>query len=95
MIDEIKITSLSGRGSVYMKQGEYWNYWLGPVDWGRVEGQHQTYSYYRQVGKHIVDTTIGTRPLSITGWVVDRDGQLQERCDFLNAFISPVEDYTL
>ena len=25
MIDEIKITSLSGRGSVYMKQGEYWN----------------------------------------------------------------------
>ena len=55
MIDEIKITSLSGRGSVYMKQGEYWNYWLGPVDWGRVEGQHQTYSYYRQVGKHIVE----------------------------------------
>lgn len=95
MIDEIKITSLSGRSSVYMKRGEYWNYWLGPVDWGQVEGQHQTYSYYRQVGKHIVDTTIGTRPLSITGWVVDGDGQLQERCDFLNAFISPVEDYTL
>ena len=95
MIDEIKITSLSGRGSVYMKRGEYWNYWLGPVDWGQVEGQHQTYGYYKQVGKQIVDTTIGTRPLSITGWVVDGAGELQDRCDFLNAFISPVEDYTL
>lgn len=95
MIDEIKITSLTGRGTLSLKRGEYWSYWLGPVDWGQVQGQHQTYSYYRQVGKKIVDTTIGTRALSITGWVVDGDGQIQDRCDVLNAFISPVEDYEL
>lgn len=95
MIEEIKITSLSGRGSVFMKTREYWSYWLGPVDWGQVQGQHQVYNYYNQVGGSIVGTKIGTRPLSITGWVVDGGGQIQDRCDFLNAFISPVEDYEL
>lgn len=95
MIDEITITSLSGRGSLFLRKREYWGYWLGPVDWGQVQGQHQTYAYVNQVGESIVSTTVGTRPLSITGWVVDGDGQIQERCDRLNAFISPVEDYTL
>lgn len=96
MIDEIKITSMSGRGSLFLKKGEYWSYWLGPVDWGQVQGQHQTYNYYAQVGASIVGTVIGTRALSITGWVVDAgNGNLQERCDFLNTFISPVEDYVL
>lgn len=96
MIREITITSLSGRGSVFMKTREYWAYWLGEVDWGQVSGEHQTYKYYNQVGESIVSTSVNSRPLSITGWVVDGGtGDLQERCDFLNKFISPVEDYTL
>lgn len=95
MIDEITIKSLAGRGTLFLKSREYFGYWLGAVDWGRVEGQHQTYNYYKQVGKRIVGTTIGTRALSITGWVIDGAGQIQDRCDFLNAFISPVEDYDL
>lgn len=95
MIDEIKITSLSGRGTIFMKNREYFGYWLGPVEWGQAQGQHQTYAYVNQVGESIVSTTVGTRPLSITGWVVDGDGRIQNRCDALNAFISPVEDYVL
>lgn len=95
MIEEIKIASLSGRGTIFMKDREYFGYWLGPVDWGQAQGQHQTYSYLNQVGESIVSTAVGTRPLSITGWVVDGGGKIRERCDALNAFISPVEDYTL
>lgn len=95
MIKEIKITSLSGRGELFMKSREYFGYWLGPVDWGQVQGQHQTYQFYNQVGESIVSTTVGTRPLSITGWVVDGDEQIQDRCNYLNSFISPVEDYEL
>lgn len=97
MIDSIKITSLSGRGSVDMRTEDYRGYWLGPVDWGQVQGQHQGYSYYNQVGESIISTTVLTRELSIAGWVVDSGGgeSLQSRCDFLNSFISPVEDYML
>jgi len=96
MIEEITITSKSGRGSVNMKTRDYEGYWLGLVDWGQVQGQHQTYNFYNQVGENIVSTTVGGRPLSIPGWVIAPQGQtLRERCDFLNSFISPVEDYTL
>lgn len=95
MIEEITITSLSGRGTLFLKNKEYFGYWLGPVDWGQVSGQHQTYNYLNQVGESIVSTTVTTRPLSITGWVVDGNEQIQERCDYLNTFISPVEDYIL
>lgn len=96
MIKEIKITSLTGRGSVTMKDRDYKEYWLGPVDWGRVQGEHQTYEYYNQVGQKIVGTKVGERSLSIIGWVVDGGaGDLRRRCDFLNSFVSPVEDYTL
>lgn len=95
MIEEITITSLSGRGTLFLKNREYFGYWLGPVDWGQVSGQHQTYNYLNQIGESIVSTTVGTRPLSITGWVVDGNGEIQDRCDYLNSFISPVEDYEL
>ncbi len=111
MIEAIKITSLSGRGSVEMKSGDYLGYWLGEVDWGEVQGQHNTYSYANQVGESIVSTGILSRELSITGWVIEHDNllartdlggiyqtgisSLQQRCDFLNAFISPVQDYAL
>ncbi len=110
MIEAIKITSLSGRGSVEMKSGDYQGYWLGAVDWGEVQGQHNTYSYANQVGESIVSTGILPRDLSITGWVIEHGnfsqvnfarvgsarisradaGSLQQRCDFLNAFISPL-----
>lgn len=95
MIDEITITSLSGRGSVTMATRDYRGYWLGEVDWGTVEGQHNTYGYYNQVGENIVSTTLNTRPIAITGWVIEYEDSMQERCDFLNTFISPVDDYEL
>lgn len=96
MIQEIKLTSRSGRGSVVMKTRDRQGYWLGPVDWGQVQGQHQAYSYYNQVGESIVSTTVLPRSISITGWVLgDAVYSLQSRCDFLNAFISPVDDYDL
>ncbi len=96
MINKIKITSLAGRGSVTMETRNHQGYWLGAVDWGEVEGQHNTYSYPNQIGESIVSTSIGTRSLSITGWVIDADeSTMQSRCNFLNAFFSPVEDYVL
>lgn len=96
MIKEILITSMTGRGSVVMQDRAYKGYWLDTTDWGQVQGMHQTYSFPDQVGESIASTTIEKRPLSITGWVVEGGTKdLQQRCDFLNSFFSPTEDYTL
>lgn len=96
MIKEILITSLTGRGSVVMKDRAYKGYWLDTTDWGQVQGTHQTYSFPNQVGESIASTTVEKRPLSIMGWVVEGGTKdLRQRCDFLNSFFSPTEDYTL
>ena len=96
MIKEILITSLTGRGSVVMKDRAYKGYWLDTTNWGQVQGTHQTYSFPDQVGESIASTTIEKRPLSIIGWVVEGGTKdMRQRCDFLNSFFSPVEDYTL
>lgn len=95
MIDEITLTSLRGRGSINMTRYDRYGFWLDDVDWGQVEGSHNTYSYYNQVGESIVSTTVNTRSISLTGFIVESHGALRERCDLLNAFISPVEDYEL
>ena len=79
-----------------MKNNDYSSYWLGEVDWGQASGSHNTNKYHSQVGASIISTSVQERALSITGWVLDAgENTLQERCDFLNAFISPVEDYSL
>lgn len=96
MIEEISIESLTGRGSITMKTRDADGYWLGAVDWGQVQGQNQTYRYYNQVGESIVSTSLLSRPLSIEGWVIEGEREsLRQRCDRLNAFFSPAEDYSL
>lgn len=96
MIEEIKIISLSGRGSVTMRTRDAAGYWLGRVDWGQAEGSHQTYSAYNQLGATITSTQLGTRSLTIPGWIIeDSKKSMLSRCEFLNSFISPAEDYEL
>lgn len=96
MIAEITITNLSGRGSVTMKKRDGEGYWLGAVDWGSVQVQHQTYHYVNQVGESVTATILGSRSLSIPGWVMGGGTDtLQSRCDFLNSFFSPAEDYEM
>ena len=96
MIDEITITSLNGRGSVTMRTQDHQGYWLGRVDWGQAEGVHQTYSAYNQIGEVITSTGLGTRALSIPGWIIETpEKSMVRRCQFLDTFISPAEDYIL
>lgn len=95
MINEITITSMTGRGSVVMTRGDRYGYWLEDVDWGQVQGQHNTYSYYNQVGSDIVSTSVNTRGITITGLVFEKNGTMRDRLNALNMFISPVEDYEL
>lgn len=95
MIKEITITSQTGRGSITMTYGDRRGYWLDDVDWGQAEGSHNTYSYLNQIGANIVNTSIGTRSISITGYVVERDATITSRCEALNTYFSPAEDYWL
>lgn len=96
MIESITLVSKTGRGEITIAMDPGSEYWLESVDWGTVKGQHQSYTSINQIGENIISTGLITRPLTITGWVVDEaDSPLQTKCNFLNNYISPTEDYLL
>lgn len=65
-------------------------YILESATWGEIEGKHHEYKYVNQVGVHVTGTSLGTRPVTITGWVIaDTEAQMDERKGMLNRFVNP------
>lgn len=69
---------------------------LKSVDWGVVKGTHHSYKYVNQVGVTVTNTSLGTRDITIEGWIVARN---EDNMSFLkkslNAFINPREELDL
>lgn len=65
-------------------------YILGTVDWGQVESDHHTYKYVNQIGVFVTGTSLETRSVEITGWVIaETEVQMDERKKMLNRFVNP------
>ena len=96
MIDEISIENIStGRTLILGKDG-WQDFWLEDIDWGQIEGSHNTYAFYNVPGDTVVSSRILTRPVTITGWIIaDGTKTLEERAAILNKFVSPEYDYVI
>lgn len=69
---------------------------LKSVDWGTVKGTHHSYKYVNQVGVTVTNTSLGTRDITIEGWVVaDSEKQMTYLKSMLNAFVNPQEEIDL
>lgn len=68
-------------------------YILGDVTWGEVEGTHHSYKYVNQIGVYVTGTSLGTRDVEVTGWVIaDTENQMTERKQMLNRFVNPQQE---
>lgn len=69
---------------------------LKSVDWGTVKGTHHSYKYVNQVGVTVTNTSLGTRDITIEGWVVAKS---EDNMTFLkktlNTFVNPREELDL
>lgn len=69
---------------------------LKSVDWGTIRGTHHSYKYVNQVGVSVTNTSLGTRPVTIEGWVVaQNENQMTRLKKRLNSFINPQEELDL
>lgn len=69
---------------------------LKSVDWGTVKGTHNSYKYVNQVGVTITNTLLGTRDITIEGWIVAQNEiQMTHLKSILNAFVNPQEEIDL
>lgn len=65
-------------------------YILGSATWGEVEGTHHSYKYVNQIGVYVTGTSLGTRDVEITGWVIaDMETDMTARKAMLNRFVNP------
>lgn len=65
-------------------------YILDTVDWGQVEGNHHSYKYVNQIGVFVTGTSLETRDVSVTGWIIAKtEIQMNERKKMLNRFVNP------
>lgn len=65
-------------------------YILDSVTWGEVEGTHHSYKYVNQIGVHVTGTSLGTREVEITGWIIaETELQMTDRKTMLNRFVNP------
>lgn len=69
---------------------------LGSVSWGKIKGDHHTYSYVGQVGETHASTTLGTRDIEIEGWIIAKtDISMTQRKKMLNQFVNPQQELIL
>lgn len=71
-------------------------YVLDYIDWGAIQSTRKTYKFINQIGVYVTGTTLESRDIAITGWVVaDTYAQMKERKRFLNNFVNPLQQLTL
>lgn len=65
-------------------------YILDSATWGEIEGTHHSYKYVNQVGVYVTGTSLGTREVEVTGWIIaDTEAQMDDRKSVLNRFVNP------
>lgn len=66
------------------------NYILDVVNWGQVKSEHHTYKYVNQVGVYVTGTSLETRSVEVSGWVVAKtESQMESLKKMLNKFVNP------
>ena len=72
------------------------NYILDTVDWGQITSNHHSYKYVNQIGVYVTNTTLETRDISITGWIIaNSERQMTQRKTLLNKFVNPQQQILL
>lgn len=68
-----------------------YEYILEEIDWGQVKSDRQSYKFIGQTGVIVTSSTLETRQVSITGWVVaDTVTTMAARKKILNGFFNPL-----
>lgn len=90
VVENIKLRNMSTGEIMELGKVTTPYYILDSVIWGEVEGTHHSYKYTNQIGVSVTGTSLGTREVEITGWVIaDTDNQMTGRKAKINRFVSP------
>jgi hypothetical protein len=74
-----------------MEDADYLLY-EGGIDWGEVKVTHNTYNYSSMMGEYVTSSIIGTRDISIAGWIVGKtETDIFTKKETLSKVINPLQ----
>lgn len=71
-------------------------YILDKVGWGQIKGTHHSYKYVNQIGVYVTSTSLETRDVSVSGWIISNSElHMSQRKSMLNRFVNPQQPIEL
>lgn len=96
MVERIILRRVKNQEELILDMVSTPDYILGSVDWGVITGTHHSYKYVNQVGETVANTSLGTRPIKIDGWIVAANENHMTHLKMkLNSFVNPKEVLTI
>ena len=96
MVENITLLNTVTNASLELDKVTTPYYVLDDVDWGQVKSTHHQYKYVNQVGVYITGTSLETRDVSVTGWIIaSSEQQMTGRKKILNRFVNPQQPVIL
>lgn len=96
MVENIKLENLTTGAVLELSSMSTPYFILDACLWGAIESQRYEYKYINQIGVQITNTTLETRDIEITGWIVAEEPILMtQRKQVLNKFVSPLQTIRL
>lgn len=90
MVENITLKNLTTSAVLELDMVTTPYYILDNVDWGQIGSTHHSYKYINQIGVYVTGTSLETRDIAITGWVIaDTERQMDDRKRMLNSFVNP------
>lgn len=92
-IEEINLVNLATKESLFLSESGNSYVLDGIPDWGAVTADINFVGYVNQIGSQKTATSLGTRDITINGWVVASGiDDMKRKKKFLNHFINPLQD---
>lgn len=96
MVENIKLENTVTGEVLELSSTETPYYILDSCLWGPIDSQRYEYKYINQVGVQVTNTTLETRDVTITGWIIAFDNySMTQRKRYLNKFVSPLSPIKL
>ncbi len=92
MIEDITLVNTVKGTQLKLDKEPHSEFLLDVCDWGVVTSDRVTYKYTNQVGVQVTNTTLETRDISITGYIVsEKADNLDVLAKRINIFVNPME----
>lgn len=103
MVERIVLRRVKNSEELILDMVSTPDYILKSVDWDTIKGTHHSSKYVNQIGESITSTSLGTRSITIEGWIVaENEKHMTTLKRKLNSYINPQEaidmfysDYTI